>query len=194
MKSLFRTLLVTLFCIMLVACSNELSAKDTVSSMLDSYKNQKWEECTNYFNGDDAFPDIDLIDDSTKGYETKQKLLMDTLCDIEYEILDVEEKENSAIVKVEIKAMNVGEQFMKGMKEAIELALDLSTTELSQLEITNQMMDTMFKPLEDCERTCVATIEVHLVKENGKWVISPNMEFINSIMGGLLDMTKQFSF
>lgn len=195
MKKLLQLFLTMILCVSMVACSNKMSAEETVTQMLDSYKEQKWEETTKYFSSSKVFDSVtSIVDESVDGYEEKANLLMDKLCDIDYKIIDVKEDGDKATVTVEIKATDVGTQFMKGMKDAVSLGMSLSlSSNTNQLDIAKQMMDKMFEPLKDCTKSVEATVKVNLVKSGGKWVISAdNTELLNTILGGMLNMTSQF--
>ena len=58
--------------------------------------------------------------------------------------------------------------------------------DLSQEELNEKLMDTLFQALEDNAENLTSTeVNISLVKEDGKWLIQPDTALIEALTGGI---------
>lgn len=200
MKKLLCALLAFTLCFSLVGCSGDSTGgtpTEVITSMLNNYKNKNFDDLNKYFDGNVNFvDDVTMngkLDDATKELAD---LFLNRLTDIDFEVLDetIDDSGNS-IVTVKITSHNVGEKLLEGVKTAVPLAVNLALSGESQKVITEKLFDALLSPVKNTTKTNVRTIDIRLVQKGNEWKISSNnLEFINSITGGFMDITNQLGF
>lgn len=198
MKKLLSMFLALGMCVTLVGCSSgEAAPQDTVSAMIDTYKAQKLDELSNYYEGgDDFFEDgSDLNTELEAAEEELMNMFMEKLTDVDYTIENETVDEDTATVTVKITANNVGEKLAEGLQQAIVTALGLAFSETSEEEINAIIAETMISPVENCEKNYENTVEVKLVKsEEGTWLLvsgDENYDLANALTGGLMQFSDE---
>lgn len=198
MKKLLSMFLALGMCVSLVGCSSgEAAPQDTVSAMIDTYKAQKLDELSNYYEGgDDFFEDgSDLNTELEAAEEELMNMFMEKLTDVDYTIENETIDEDTATVTVKITANNVGEKLAEGLQQAIVTALGLAFSETSEEEINAIVAETMISPVENCEKNYENTVEVKLVKsEDGAWLLvsdDENYDLANALTGGLMQFSDE---
>lgn len=198
MKKLLSMFLALGMCVSLVGCSSgEAAPQDTVSAMIDTYKAQKLDELSNYYEGgDDFFEDgSDLNTELEAAEEELMNMFMEKLTDVDYTIENETIDEDTATVTVKITANNVGEKLAEGLQQAIVTALGLAFSETPEEEVNAIVAETMISPVENCEKTYENTVEVKLVKsEDGAWLLvsgDENYDLANALTGGLMQFSDE---
>lgn len=198
MKKLLSMFLALGLCVSLVGCSSgEAAPQDTVSAMIDTYKAQKLDELSNYYEGgDDFFEDgSDLNTELEAAEEELMNMFMEKLTDVDYTIENETIDEDTATVTVKITANNVGEKLAEGLQQAIVTALGLAFSETPEEEVNAIVAETMISPVENCEKTYENTVEVKLVKsEDGAWLLvsgDENYDLANALTGGLMQFSDE---
>ena len=112
-----------------------------------------------------------------------------------WEIEDVKENGDNAEITMEITNLNMADVTGKYEIYLLENMLDSPGTGIGQLikDISNIMDDDggLLAIVESCDKNDICTLEVTVsaYRENGKWKIHLDDEFINAFMGNFNGMT-----
>ena len=199
MKKILSILLAFVLCIGLVACDNGVSGnpKDVITSMLNNFKNQNFEELGKYFDGNVDFNKDFTFDGNLDSADAAlAKEFLNRLTDIDFEILDesISEDNKNSTVTIKITTHNIGEKLLEGVKEMVPLAIKLTFSQEEADEIKKQLFSALLKPVQSSTKSITKTISINLTNKNGEWKIGTNnnLEFLSSITGGFDDLKSQF--
>ena len=195
MKRLIMILLSLTMVFSLVACRDKQeTAEQAVNNALTAVQKLDIITMAKYIDldkiKDQQLPgdfDIDISDIDKEDIE-KVKLLVKTF---DFEIIDSNEKENSAIVKVKMTNLDMREIF----KEYIMYALGLVFTE-SDENIIEEKLEAKFVELLDTTDLKLASQEVDIAlnKIEGNWKLDLNQTALDAILGGLMDIANKFDY
>ncbi len=178
-KSMFLT--VCFICLMLLGACGTDSPKKTVSDALDALKVSDLETANTYFQN----PLTDeTVFQSLKNAEDTDNLdfLQKFLASLQYEITAAEEEKDTAVVTATIQTIDISQVFSDYMTNAMAYLF----VDLSQEELNEKLMDTLFQALEDNAENLTSTeVNISLVKEDGKWLIQPDTALIEALTGGI---------
>ena len=130
-----------------------------------------------------------------KKYEFNHKLAEKMMENLTWEIEDVKEDVDSAEITMEITNLNMADVTGKYEIYLLENMLDSPGTGIGQLikDISNIMDDEggLLAIMETCDKDDICTLKVTVsaYRENGKWKIHLDDEFINAFMGNFNGMT-----
>ena len=126
-----------------------------------------------------------------KKYEFNYKFAEKMTENLAWEIKDVKEDGDSAEITMEITTLNMADVMGKYEIYLLEDMLGSSGTGLTQMmkDISNIMDDEggLLAIVESCDKDDICTLEVTVTayRENGKWKIHLDDEFINAFMGNI---------
>ena len=126
-----------------------------------------------------------------KKYEFNYKLAAKMMENLTWEIKDVKEDGDSAEITIEITNLNMADVMGKYEIYLLEHMLVSPGTGLGQMikDISNIMDDEggLLAIVESCDKDDICTLEVTVTayRENGKWKIHLDDEFINAFMGNI---------
>ncbi len=126
-----------------------------------------------------------------KKYEFNHKFAEKMMENLAWEIKDVKEDEDSAEITMEITNLNMADVMGKYEIYILENMLGSPGTGLGQMikDISNIMDDEggLLAIVESCDKDDICTLEVTVsaYRENGKWKIHLDDEFINAFMGNI---------
>ncbi|MDE6212033.1 MAG: hypothetical protein K2M70_00960 [Lachnospiraceae bacterium] len=129
-----------------------------------------------------------------KKYEFNHKFAKKMTENLTWEIEDVKEDGDSAEITMEITNLNMADVMGKYEIQLIENMLGSTGTGLGQMikDISNIMDDEdgLLAIVEACDKddTCTLEVTVSAYRENGKWKIHLDDEFINAFMGNFNSM------
>lgn len=200
MKKLLRSITCALLVATLFGCSGP-KPQETVKSALDDYKNQKVSELDNYFT--DGLPKLDNSTNDSSNKDSSmslddlkdQKDIVDKFFDINYSIEEESIEKDTATVKVKITSYNIGDKLSEGFSSAMQVALANAFSEISEEELQKKTTDAFIIPLKYAEKNMESTVDVKLIKKDGKWLIktNENTSFINATTGGLWEFGEKMS-
>ena len=131
-----------------------------------------------------------------KKYEFNHRFAEKMTENLAWEIEDVKEDRNSAEITMEITNLNMADVTGKYEIYLLENMLDSPGTGIGQLikDISNITNDegSLLAILETCDKDDICTLEVTVsaYRENGKWKIHLDDEFINAFMGNFNSMVS----
>lgn len=198
MKKFIQISLIFALCIGLFACNNTSNTTpgETVSSMLNDFKNQNFNKLGDYFDGKISLEKNITMNGNLEDTKSETSFL-NKITDIDYEILDetISEDGSSATVIVKITSHNIAEKLLEGVTNTLPKVIKITTSGKSAKEIKDELFNSVFSPLENTEKNVINSIEVYLKYKDNKWKISSkNSEFLSSITGGLMDIMNKFNF
>ena len=111
---------------------------------------------------------------------------------ISYKILSASEDKETATVEIEITNKDMQSVFDNYLAAAIDMFLSEDNEELTEEEQAAKIASILITLIEEEEDYVTSTVTVEMSYKDGKWIIDPNPEFSNALMGGLdLSMPDQ---
>ncbi len=111
---------------------------------------------------------------------------------ISYKILSASEDKETATVEMEITNKDMQSVFDDYLAAAIDMFLSEDNEELTEEEQAAKIASILITLIEEEEDYVTSTVTVEMSYKDGKWIIDPNPEFSNALMGGLdLSMPDQ---
>ncbi len=105
----------------------------------------------------------------------------------DYEIIDSEIDEDTAVVTVEITNIELTACLPRYEELITEYARNYGGVMPSEEEITETAQSCLTQALEECEQTAVFETEIALINDGSLWVLDTNEDFIDVMRGGLND-------
>lgn len=200
MKKLFKSIVCMLLVTTLFGCSGP-KPKETVKSALDDFKNQKISEIGDYFT--DGIPKLENDKDNSSTDKEENSLddiknekdIIDKFFNIDYSIEEEKVEKDTATVKVKITSYNIGEKLNEGFTNAMQIAFANAFSGISEEELQKKTTDAFINPLRYAEKNMESTVDVKLIKKDGKWLIKTddNTSFINATTGGLWEFAEKMN-
>ncbi|MCO8192851.1 hypothetical protein [Anaerofustis sp. NSJ-163] len=198
-KSSILLILVFTFALIGFGCSNSNeqtnSPKDVAVTLLEGYKNFDLTMLDDVLNIDYSIEE-EFNKMIEQGILNSTDVYARTTKNMQYKIIDVEEKGDTAVVKAEITNENIGEvvayAVVKGAKE------QANNSSMTDEETKQYIEDCFFESLETFKPDVYTEeIELSLVKVDGKWKVEPlSDEDQNIIMGkiyeGIINMMEEY--
>lgn len=180
-KFIFSILLTMIFSITLLAgCgTKEANGKpeETVKNFLDAF-----------IEGDMKTANTYLLDAEDVMDDTSEKEEDSYFSKISYELVDGAEIDgDNATVKTKITSPDM-EQAMSLFFEAM-----MASVVNGEEEMTEEQMQSKFDELLDSDEVGKITneVDVKLQKQDGKWLIDADVEFMNAVTGNMINMLNE---
>lgn len=196
------------FILLLSGCGKQSSPEKTVDTLFESVKDLDVETLSTLVVDsakDDLEEDVgelasewtDLDDtkeidyDAVKGLDDAKKNLQDILSDLSYSVVETNKDKDSATVTVKAEFVD-GEELVSNVISDLFgeiLGQAFSGEELSEEESISQMATLFNKNYAVFEKTLMTdTVDIHLVKEEGKWLLSEmDSDLMNVLAFNLFD-------
>lgn len=188
-KRIFAIMLVFVLAMSLAGCGEIKKAETSVNGMFIAFKNLDFDEAQKYVNVED-------IANSDESNENTQLIMETVFGNLDYEIIASNKVDsNNVIVKTKITATDMkpvmGEFLTKALQYAFSNAFaNPQPTE----EETNKKMEEIL--VECATKPDLATVtnevDIKVIKtESKEWKIEADDTFVNALLGGLADATKE---
>lgn len=183
-------LLLVLLISLNVACSSSKleTAEQATTNVLAAIKTLDQDTINKYMNYNDL---VEQSEADNNGFQTKK-----IFENLEYKIVSSDEKENEAIIEVELTNIDMEKVMGDVMKNAIaEVFSQAFTSESKQLsEEENQQKMNRF--LEEAiannkDSKVTNTVDIKLNKVDGQWKINADELFLNAVTGNMLSVANQ---
>ena len=181
MKKWLGLLSVILMCItVLVGCGSQ-KPEDAVVASLEAVKTVNIEEYNT-----NTIDDVGLFADSDAWGDGEKQLLDIMFHNLSYTVQNTTVTGEEAIVTVEITSSNLENIISSALSKLIGSAM--SGGDMSEEEIAAEMMNSMKEAAysEDVEIS-TNTVEIQVVKSDGKWKVKMTDTLLNALGGGSLD-------
>ncbi len=187
MKKIILALATIFMAISLVSCGGSTEAKDNVKNFFSAYKDMNLNKANEYVE------DGGLLQKSIKQFEDYDKNRIEALkywsSKLNYKILDTEEKNKEAKVKVEVTALNGSEIYNEYMQNVQSLRINESTLNNEAIDgdaVGSDFDKAFITALENQSNSLITTdVTIVLKKKDGKWKIQNDKEVLQAILGGL---------
>lgn len=189
-KTITALLLTLVIVLSLAGCGEIKKAETAVNAMFVAFKNLDFEEAQKYVNVED----IINTDNET---DKNSKLIMETVFDkLNYEIISSEKIDNNTVfVKTKITATDMkpvmGVFFSKALEYAFSTAF--STPQPTEEETNKKMEEILIECASKPDLTTVTNeVDIKVIKvESNDWKIEADETFVNAVLGGLAEATKE---
>lgn len=187
MKKIILALATIFMTISLVSCGGKTEAKDSVKDFFSAYKDMNLNKANEYVE------DGGLLQKSIKQFEDYDKSRIEALKywsnKLSYKILDTEEKDKEAKIKVEVTALNGSQIYNEYMENVQSLKINGATLndETADGDAVGSDFDKAFITALENQTNSLTTTDVTIIlkKEDGKWKIQNDKEVLQAILGGL---------
>ncbi|MBM7833766.1 DUF4878 domain-containing protein [Clostridium sardiniense] len=187
MKKIVLVLVAIFMSVFLVSCGGKTEVKDSVKDFFSAYQNMDLSKANEYVE------DGGLLQKSIKQFEDYDKSRIEALkywsSKLNYKILDSEEKDKEAKVKVEVTALNGSQIYNEYMKNVQSLRINEATLNNESVDgdaVGSDFDKAFITALENQTNSLITTdLTVILKKEDGKWKIQNDKEVLQAILGGL---------
>lgn len=187
MKKIVLVLVAIFMSAFLVSCGEKTEAKDSVKDFFSSYQNMDLGKADEYVE------DGGLLKKSIKQFEDYDKSRIESLkywsSKLNYKILDSEEKDKEAKVKVEVTALNGSQIYNEYMQNVQSLKINETTLNDDDTDgnaVGSDFDKAFITALENQTNSLITTdVTVILKKEDGKWKVQNDKEVLQAILGGL---------
>jgi len=169
--------------LLFAACQPRDSAGTVVRHALESVKNMNTEAMKSYW-GTHQFKDI--------GSDEAQALAMTGLIvkNMDYQIIKVDEGKDTAVVTVQITSLDMtsimtefASQSFKQMLAYAFLPADQQPTAEALGAMHSELMTTLLTRANN--PTVTSTVDICLSLADNKWVITPNADAVDAMLGGI---------
>lgn len=197
MKKIFSLFLLVTLMVSNTACSKaDATPSDTVSGFINAFKSQNNDEMNKYVSEEltaDTF--IGFSKDVPDDQKEFNDILLSKMKEVDYKIIEEKITEETAIVKVEITANNLGDKFKEGIGAAFTSAFASAFSGKSEEESSAEMNKIIADALGTAEKTFVETVDVQLSKVEKAWVISndKSTDLFDALTGGMVSMADELS-
>lgn len=188
-KRIFALILVLALAMSLAGCGEIKKAEASVNGMFMSFKNLDFDEAQKYVN----------IEDIVNGDEANAntQLIMKTVFgNLDYEIVASNKVDNNnVVVKTKITATDMKPVMSEFLTKALQYAFSNAFANPQPTEEeTNKKMEEIL--VECAAKPDLATVtnevDIKVIKtESKEWKIEADDAFINALLGGLADATKE---
>lgn len=192
MKKLILTLAITLLAFSLIGCGNKSTPEKTVSQFLDASKQLDLKTMATHVKGT-ALDDFEGITNETSPVDFFKSLT----AKMTYEVKNVEEKDDSATVTVEIKSVDATDMILEVVQAYLKESL---TKALSGKPLTDEentaLLTSLFEEKQKTSEEVIVTntLDIKCVKEEDTWYISGlDNEFLNIISSSFAQLQETIS-
>jgi hypothetical protein len=175
-----------------VACSKEETAEQATINVLNAVKTLDEDTLSKYMNYND------LVETNEDGNDLESEEHVKKIFEnLEYKIVSSEEKENEAIVKVDITNIDMEKVMAETMKSALSEAFSQAFSSMDEQQ-SEEEYDDMFNEyfnraiVNNKDSKVINTVDIKLTEVDGKWKIDMDDDLQNALMGNLLSVVKQF--
>ncbi len=175
-----------------VACSKGETAEQATINALNAVKTLDKDILNKYMNYNDL---VETSEDSNdQESEEHVKKIFENL---EYEIISSEEKENEAVVNVEITNIDMEKVMGETMKSALAEAFSQAFSSIGEQQSDEENEDMFNEYFNNAiennkDFKAINTVDIKLTKVDGQWKINMDSDLQNALMGNLLKIANQF--
>lgn len=162
-----KILLIVCACLLLVGCETGMNDKkpdEAVATFFEKYRS-KDDDIINQLK--DVIDKEDLKDDNKEKYQDLMEKQYDSFA---YVIKDTDEKDDEAVVTVELTVLNYRSAILKAEEELKDNPKKFDDDEGNFSE--EKYMDYKIKKMDEVDDTTTHTIKLNLTKENGMWKVN----------------------
>ncbi len=175
----------------LSGCGEIQKAESTVKGMFEAFKNLDFEEAQKYVNVGDI---TSVSDEASVNVE---KIIETVFGSLDYEIVSSEKVDDHVVVKTKITAIDMKPVMSDFFSKALEYALSnaFSSSQPTEEETTAKMEEILVECLSKSDLTTVTNeVAIKVVKnEDKKWEVEAEDDFVNAVLGGLMDAVEEMS-
>ncbi len=175
----------------LSGCGEIQKAESTVKGMFEAFKNLDFEEAQKYVNVGDI---TSVSDEASVNVE---KIIETVFGSLDYEIVSSEKVDDHVVVKTKITAIDMKPVMSDFFSKALEYALSnaFSSSQPTEEETTAKMEEILVECLSKSDLTTVTNeVYIKVVKnEDKKWEVEAEDDFVNAVLGGLMDAVEEMS-
>ncbi len=175
----------------LSGCGEIQKAESTVKGMFEAFKNLDFEEAQKYVNVGDI---TSVSDEASVNVE---KIIETVFGSLDYEIVSSEKVDDHVVVKTKITAIDMKPVMSDFFSKALEYALAnaFSSSQPTEEETTAKMEEILVECLSKSDLTTVTNeVAIKVVKnEDKKWEVEAEDDFVNAVLGGLMDAVEEMS-
>jgi len=202
MKRILTVLLALTMTISLTACGvSRMPAKQAMTNAMDAVQKADTVTIQKYFGTVSILEGTDGTDTTTETTDAatneEKSLTEDNLeafvANLSYKIVSVSEKEDSAVVVIDITNKDMKSVLGKYMIAAFASAFSNMDSEKTKEETNAEYVALLTSLIDEEEGTVTITATVDMTFSDGKWTIEPNEEFANALTGGLMDAALAMS-
>lgn len=182
-KKFWKKGIIGILCVALafaLAGCGQAKPEDTVKKGLDAMIAGDFDAAFTCFDGETKST---LAEDEPEAEELS-KLMFSKMA---YSIQDVKAEQDTAVVKTEIKALDMETVLQNVMTDVMAAAL--TNPDMSQEEIETQTMEKLSEQIRQTTDTKATTVDVELKLVDGNWQIQGTEELLEALTGGMTSLS-----
>ncbi|MGE4353961.1 MAG: DUF5105 domain-containing protein [Oscillospiraceae bacterium] len=191
-KKVMSGLLTLVLLLTLAACGNDSSPQTVTEKAIDAVKAVDVDATEQYW-GEDFFMDMlsETVKSDPDSYDKFLTLFTHIVKNLDYQIIDTQTDGDTAAVTVRIKNVDMSQLLTDYLTQLFQEAADYQSMpedeRPSDDELDEKYMTMLYDMLDDEDAPMVInTVTVTLTKTDGQWVISPDDEVTDALLGGIM--------
>lgn len=191
MKKLWLSILIGILSLgVLSSCAAKPKPEEPLTAFLDAFKNKEVIDYASIFNGDVSSMTANPLSSAETPTEISTKM-MEMILSYEYVVKEsvIAKDGLTAVVTIEFTTIDIGQLFKDFTTEYMTKAFELAFSGATEEEITQVGIEVFLEVSNAAVKDKITTVEVDMVKEDGKWMIkggSDNLALFDGLMGGLI--------
>lgn len=183
--------LLVLMLLLSVACNKGETAEQATINALNALKTLDKDTLSKYMDYNE------LVETNENGNDQESEEYVKKIFEnLEYKIVSSEEKENEAVVKVDITNIDMEKVMGETMKNALAQAFSQAFSSIGEQqseEENEEMLNEQFNQAieNNKDSKVINTVDIKLSKVDSQWKISMDSELQNALMGNLLRIANQ---